>query len=54
MEARTQTQLRCIRTDYGGEYTGKKFDAFCAAQGIVHQTSASYSLAQNGLAKRTS
>ncbi|KAJ0412135.1 hypothetical protein ATCC90586_004055 [Pythium insidiosum] len=45
-------RVKRIRSDNGGEYLSKRFNAFCAAQGIVHQTSAPYSPQQNGLAER--
>ncbi|GMF31059.1 unnamed protein product [Phytophthora lilii] len=45
-------RVKCIRTDNGGEYTSKRFDAFCRQEGIIHQTSAPYSPQQNGLAER--
>ncbi|GMF66180.1 unnamed protein product [Phytophthora lilii] len=44
--------VKCIRTDNGGEYTSKRFDAFCRQEGISHQTSAPYSPQQNSLAER--
>ncbi|GMF66379.1 unnamed protein product [Phytophthora lilii] len=45
-------RVKCIRTDNGGEYTSKRFDAFCRQEWIIHQTSAPYSPQQNGLTER--
>ncbi|GMF31517.1 unnamed protein product [Phytophthora fragariaefolia] len=51
-ETQTGCKLKCVRSDNGGEYTSKRFNRFCALNGIVHQTSAPYSPQQNGLAER--
>ncbi|OWY93883.1 Rve-domain-containing hypothetical protein, partial [Phytophthora megakarya] len=51
-ETQTGEILKCIRTDNGGEYTGKRFNLFCAKNGIVHQLTTPYTPQQNGLAER--
>jgi len=52
--ATTQTgrQLRTLRTDRGGEYTGAVFWDELAARGIEHQQTVPYSPQQNGRAER--
>lgn len=52
METQIGVKVKCIRTDNGGEYTSGRFNAFCANNGIVHQTSSPYTPQQNGLAER--
>lgn len=44
--------IKCITTDNGGEYCSKRFEKFCAENGIIHQTTAPYSPQQNGIAER--
>ena len=39
-----------LRSDQGGEYMSKQFDAFLAECGIKHQCIVPYSLQQNGVA----
>jgi transposase InsO family protein len=45
-------KIKVLRSDNGGEFVSKKFDAFLAECGIQRQTSAPYSPQQNGVAKR--
>jgi hypothetical protein len=52
IETQTGATLKCLRTDNGGEYTGKDFQTFCSQHGIVHQTTTPYTPQQNGLAER--
>ena len=52
VETQYDSKIRCIRLDNGGEYISKRFNQYCANQGIAHQTSAPYSPQQNGLARR--
>ena len=52
IENLTSVKIKSIRTDGKGEYTSRKFMAFCELYGIRKQKSASYSLHQNGLAER--
>ena len=56
LKAQVETQynfkIRRLRSDNEGEYVSKRFDQYCANQGIAHQTSAPYSPRQIGLAER--
>jgi transposase InsO family protein len=45
-------KIKVLRSDNGGEFVSKKFDAFLAKCGIQRQTSAPYSPQQNGVAER--
>jgi hypothetical protein len=44
-------KIKVLRSDNGGEFVSKKFDAFLAGCGIQRQTSAPYSPQQNGVAE---
>ncbi|XXG43377.1 hypothetical protein AAC387_Pa01g3427 [Persea americana] len=44
-------KINVIRSDRGGEYESP-FGEFCSQHGIIHQTTAPYSLQQNGVAER--
>ena len=52
MENQTGHKIKIFRTDNGGEYCGKDFDRFCAANGIIHQLTAPHTPEQNGVAER--
>ena len=41
-----------LRSDRGGEYMSKEFDAFLAIRGIKHQFKVPYTPHQNGVADR--
>ena len=41
-----------MRTNGGGEYASKEFEAFCTSQGVVHEVTAPYTPQHNGLAER--
>jgi hypothetical protein len=45
-------KIKVLRSDNGGEFVSKKFDAFLVECGIQRQTSAPYFAQQNGVAKR--
>ncbi|CAA7040777.1 unnamed protein product [Microthlaspi erraticum] len=45
-------KLVCLRTDRGGEYNSKAFEAFCKETGIKRQLTAAYTPQQNGIAER--
>ena len=45
-------KVKVLRSDNGGEYCSKAFDAFMKENGIVHQTTVPYNPAQNGVAER--
>jgi Integrase core domain len=44
--------IRRVRTDNGGEYTGKEFEEVCAQHGIIHETTTPYTPEHNGIAER--
>ena len=52
MEKQTNKLVKCIRNDNGVECINRTFASLCRDAGIVHQTTASYSPQQNGLAER--
>jgi transposase InsO family protein len=45
-------KIKVLRSNNGGEFVSKKFDAFLAECGIQQQTSVPYSPQQNGVAER--
>ena len=51
VETQTGHKVKVLRSDNGGEYTSKAFDAFLFKHGIVRQTSAPYTSEQNGVAE---
>ncbi|XP_039128879.1 uncharacterized protein LOC120265009 [Dioscorea cayenensis subsp. rotundata] len=51
-ERQTVEKLRTIRTDKGGEFLSREFEAFCENLGIRHELTAPYTPQQNGLAER--
>lgn len=44
--------LTCLRTDRGGEFNSKVFDAYCTEHGIRRQLTTAYTPQQNGIAER--
>lgn len=52
VETQTGNKLKRFRSDNGGEYVNKSFKEFCATNGIIMETTAPYSPAQNGIAER--
>ena len=44
--------VKCIRSDNGGEYTSNEFEALLRNRGIRHETSSPHSPHQNGTAER--
>ncbi len=52
IENHTQYTIKTIRTDNGGEFKNDEFSALTNSKGIVHQTSAPHTPAQNGKAER--
>ena len=52
VETQTSHEVKVLRSNNGDEYTSKAFDAFLSKHDIVRQTSAPYTLQQNGVAKR--
>jgi transposase InsO family protein len=51
MEMQTDNKIKKFHSDNGGEYMNKTFKEFCAKHGIIMQTTAPYSPAQNGIAE---
>jgi len=49
IETQTGNKIKILHSDNGGEYLNKIFKEFCAKSGIIMQTIASYSSAQNGI-----
>ena len=43
--------VKRIRSDNGGEYTGKSFQDVCSELGIIHQTTSPYTPEHNGVAE---
>ena len=52
VEKQTGRKIRMLRSDNGGEYTSKEFDAFCRQEGIQRQLTVPYTPEQNGVAER--
>jgi len=52
METQTDRKLKKLRADNGTEYVNKDFKDFLAEHGILLQTTAPHSSAQNGIAER--
>lgn len=52
VEKQTGKQIKCLRSDNGKEYVGKRFQSFLQENGINHQLTAPYTPEQNGIAER--
>ncbi len=52
MENEIGHEIKMLRSNNGGEFVSKKFNAFLAKCGIQRQTSAPYCPQQNGVAER--
>ncbi|KAE8955602.1 hypothetical protein PR001_g32034, partial [Phytophthora rubi] len=52
MENATGRKIRRLRSDNGGEYTGRLFKECLSKQGIRHEKTVPYTPQQNGLAER--
>lgn len=44
--------LKAIRTDNGGEFTSKEFEAYLTAEGVCHELTTPKTPEQNGVAER--
>lgn len=42
VEIETSKNIKCLRTDRGGEYTSHEFSDFCNKEGIRRQLTAAY------------
>ncbi|KAG9446276.1 hypothetical protein H6P81_012404 [Aristolochia fimbriata] len=51
-KVRTGKEVKCLRTDNGGEFTGRDFKDFCKNEGIVRHFTTPGTLQQNGVAER--
>ncbi|CAH9105075.1 unnamed protein product [Cuscuta epithymum] len=52
VERETGKKLKCLRSDNGGEYTSKAFDAYCREYGIRHEKTVPRTPQHNGVAER--
>ena len=52
MKINSIEKKKIIRSDRGREYDSNTFNSFVQSLGIIHETTAPYSLASNGVAKR--
>ncbi len=52
VECQTAHQVQKIQTDNGGEYINKTLQEFFKSRGIIHETTAAYSLQLNSIAER--
>ena len=53
MKGKRLKELRGLRSDNGGEYTGEDFKAFCRKRGIQQSFTGPYTPEQNGVAERS-
>jgi transposase InsO family protein len=51
-EVETESKLKALRTDRGGEFTSQLFTVFCNEQGIKHYTTTPYTPQHNGVVER--
>ena len=52
LETQSNTRVRCVRSDNGGEYVNHALAQWFTSKGIVHQTTTAYTPQQNGAAER--
>ncbi|PNX70081.1 copia-type polyprotein, partial [Trifolium pratense] len=52
VEKESNHQIKCLRTDRGGEFTSSQFNDFCSEHGIKRQLTAAYTPQQNGVSER--
>jgi transposase InsO family protein len=52
IEMELQLQVRSLRTDRGGEFISREFNAYCEENGIKRFITAPYSPQQNGVVER--
>lgn len=48
----SESQLKVLRSDGGGEYMSNEFKSYCTREGIEHEVIAPYTLQHNGIAER--
>ena len=52
VELEIENKLKILRSDNGGEYTSRQFEAYLAKEGIKHQLVVPYTPRQNGVSER--
>ena len=52
IENHLERRIKTLRSDNGGEYTSKEFEAFCKEAGIKRELTTPYNPQQNGVEKR--
>jgi transposase InsO family protein len=52
LELQSGKKLKAVRTDWGSEYPNGEMAVYFEEKGVVHQSTARYSLEQNGVAER--
>ena len=52
IENLSDKKIKILRSDNGGEYTSKEFEAFCKDVGIKRELTTPYNPQQNGVAER--
>ncbi|KAL4346422.1 hypothetical protein GQ457_17G024800 [Hibiscus cannabinus] len=52
VERETGKKLKCLRSDNGGEYSSKQFNAYCRSYGIRHEKTVPRTPQHNGVAER--
>jgi hypothetical protein len=52
VEKESGCEIKCLRTDRGGEFTSTMFNDFCSSQGVKRQLTTAYTPQQNGVSKR--
>lgn len=52
VEKETNSQIKVLRTDRGGEFNLKEFAEFCERNGIKRQLTAAHTPQQNGVCER--
>ena len=52
IENLSDKKIKTLRSDNGGEYTSKEFEAFCKDAGIKRELTTPYNPQQNGVAER--
>ncbi|KAJ9559520.1 hypothetical protein OSB04_004680 [Centaurea solstitialis] len=52
VEKEAGVEIKCLRTDRGGEFNSSEFKSFCESNGIQRQLTVGYTPHQNGVAER--
>ena len=51
IENQSKKRIKTLRSNNGGEYTSKEFEAFCKEAGIKRELTTPYNPQQNGVAE---